>query len=130
MSLLMRSSPAALLLLSAIAMAAGDIGGYSVTARHAMPGEGGWDYLSHDAAHHRLYVTRGNRIQVLDSATGRLEAEIPDTAGVHGVALATDLGKGYASNGQGNSITAFDLQTLKTLAVIKPALAENPDFIT
>ena len=104
-------------------------GDYVLKATHRIAGEGGWDYLSYDASSNRLYVTRGTRIQVVDPDSGQLVAEIPDTPGVHGVALALDLGKGYTSNGRGNSITVFDLDRLRTLTQVATPDADNPDFI-
>ena len=120
---------ACLLLLSGWALAAADSGSYAVTARHPIPGDGGWDYLSHDAAQNRLYISRGTRVQVFDPAAGRVEAEIADTPGVHGVALAADVGKGYTSNGRSNTVSVFDLKTLKTLSIIQTPLGLNPDYI-
>jgi YVTN family beta-propeller protein len=102
---------------------------YTLKHRYAISGEGGWDYLTYDPASNRLFVSRATRVQVIDPDRGALLQEIPDTPGVHGIALAPDLGKGYVSNGRDNSITVFDLKTLATLAKIKPEGSENPDFI-
>jgi len=102
---------------------------YQLKARHAVGGEGGWDYLTYDADHHRLFIARGQRVQVLDPDTGAVLGEIADTPGVHGVALDTVLGKGYTSNGRGNTVTVFDQRSLKTLSVIALSGADNPDFI-
>jgi DNA-binding beta-propeller fold protein YncE len=102
---------------------------YKLKARHVIGGEGGWDYLSVDPAANRLYIARGQRVQVVDPDSGHVVGEIADTAGVHGVALDAELGKGYTSNGRGNSVTVFDIATLKTLSVIALTGAENPDFI-
>ena len=102
---------------------------YVVKEKFSIAGEGGWDYLTYDSASKRLFISRGTRVQVVDPATGMLLAEIADTPGVHGIALAGDLGKGYTSNGRDNSLTVFDLKSLKTLATIKTPGGENPDFI-
>ena len=91
-------------------------------------GEGGWDYVVVDAAARRLYVTRGTRVAVLNADSGAAEGEIPNTDGVHGVALAPDLGRGFTSNGRANTITIFDPKTLATLGTVK-ATGENPDAI-
>jgi DNA-binding beta-propeller fold protein YncE len=91
-------------------------------------GEGGWDYLNLDAAARRLYVSRGTRVAVLNADSGKAEGEIPNTEGVHGVALAPDLGRGFTSNGRANTITIFDPKTLATIGTVK-VTGENPDAI-
>jgi YVTN family beta-propeller protein len=101
---------------------------YRVAARLVPGGDGGWDYLTVDAPGHRLFVSRWSRVQVVDLASGRLAGEIPDTEGVHGIALAPELGVGFTSNGRAGSVTVFDLKTLATVATIKLA-ARNPDAI-
>jgi DNA-binding beta-propeller fold protein YncE len=101
--------------------------GYAVTQRHVLGGEGGWDYLTWDAAGERLFITRGTHVIVVDSATGKQTGEIPNTAGVHGVALAPDLGKGFISDGRENKVTVFDLKTLATLATVD--VGKVPDAI-
>ncbi len=101
---------------------------YEVKQKYVLGGEGGWDYLTFDASGKRLFISRGTRVMVVDPAKGSVLGEIPDTAGVHGIALAHDLGKGYTSNGRDNSVTVFDLKTLKTTGKIKID-AENPDAI-
>ena len=100
---------------------------FQLLARHPIPGEGGWDYLAFDVATKHLFVTRGDRVQVVDPADGRLVGTVEGTPGVHGVALAPDLGKGYASNGRDRSVTVFDAATLRTLGRI-PA-GDTPDAI-
>jgi DNA-binding beta-propeller fold protein YncE len=91
-------------------------------------GAGGWDYLTIDSAKHRLYISRGTRVDVLDIQSGKVVGSIPDTQGVHGIALADGLNRGYASNGRANSVTAFDLATLKILQEV-PVPGKNPDAI-
>ncbi len=102
---------------------------YMLKAKFAIGGEGGWDYLTYDPTANRLFIARGNRVQVINPDTGALLGEIPDTPGVHGVALAPDVDKGFTSNGRDNSVTVFDLTTLRTLRTIKTPNGENPDFI-
>jgi YVTN family beta-propeller protein len=87
-----------------------------------------WDYLAVDPQHKRLFVTRGDHVQVLDAATGKPVGEIPNTAGVHGVAFAPDLKLGFTSNGRANSVTVFDLDTLQVKEVL-PVSGTNPDAI-
>lgn len=93
----------------------------------AVGGEGGWDYLSVDAAAHRLYVTHGTKIVVIDTGTDAVVGEIDDTPGVHGFAIAPDLQRGFSSNGREAMAGIVDLKTLKTLS--KVATGENPDAI-
>jgi DNA-binding beta-propeller fold protein YncE len=102
---------------------------YSLARSHRLGGEGGWDYLSHDVGSNRLFITRGNRVQVVDGRSGTVIGEIPDTPGVHGVAIAAELGKGYTSNGRDDSIGVFDLKTLEPVARVPTPLGQNPDFI-
>ena len=120
---------AALLSLVAALPMAAQAGDYTLLNKFALGGEGGWDYLSYDKGSKRLFIARGNRVQVVDAERGVVTGEISDTPGVHGVALATDLGKGYSSNGRDNSVTVFDMVTLKPLARISTPAGENPDFI-
>jgi DNA-binding beta-propeller fold protein YncE len=102
---------------------------YSLVRSHRIGGQGGWDYLSHDAGSNRLFITRGSRVQVVDADNGTVVGEVLDTPGVHGVAIAADLGKGFTSNGRDNSVGVFDLKTLKPLARVPTPLGLNPDFI-
>jgi YVTN family beta-propeller protein len=101
---------------------------YKLVQTVAVGGEGGWDYLTVDAAARRLYVTHGTRVLVFDADTLARVGEIPDTAGVHGVALAPDLGRGFTSNGRASTVTIFDLKTLKPINEVK-VTGENPDAI-
>ena len=84
---------------------------YHLVKDIAIGGEGGWDYLITDAAAHRLYTSHATKIVVADTETGKVVGEIPDLAGVHGIALAPDLGRGFTSNGRANSSTIVDLKT-------------------
>lgn len=79
----------------------------------------GYDYLRFDPTAHRLFIAHATRVEVIDADTGKRLGEIADTPGVHGIALAPELGRGFTSNGRGRSVTMFDLQTLKPLSVIK-----------
>ncbi len=101
---------------------------YQVKQKYVLGGEGGWDYLTFDAAGKRLFISRGTHVMVVDPYKGSVLGDIPDTSGVHGIALAQDLGKGFTSNGRDNTITVFDLKTLKETARIKIE-GENPDAI-
>jgi DNA-binding beta-propeller fold protein YncE len=104
-------------------------GEYGLVGSYPVAGDGGWDYLSYDATSDRLFVTRGDRVQVVNPANGHVAFEITDTPGVHGVALAPDLGKGYTSNGGDDSVTVFDMKSFATVAKIKTVGGERPDAI-
>lgn len=113
-------------------LAAGVVGhaadpGYHVVKEIAIGGEGGWDYLIVDPAAHRVYVSHTSKIVVADTESGTVVGEIPDTPGVHGFAIASDLGRGFTSNGRGNSSTIVDLKTLKPIGTVKTGA--NPDSI-
>jgi DNA-binding beta-propeller fold protein YncE len=101
---------------------------YQVKQKYVLGGDGGWDYLTFDAAGKRLFISRGTHVMVVDPYKGAIVGDIPDTAGVHGIAIAQDLGKGFTSNGRDNTVTVFDLKTLKQTAKIKID-GENPDAI-
>jgi YVTN family beta-propeller protein len=107
--------------------AAGAGGGYQVTGKIPVEGEGGWDYLVVDEAARRLYLSHATHVVVFDVDSRKVVGDIPDTPGVHGIALAPELSQGFISNGRANSVTIFDLKTLKTLATV-PA-GTNPDAI-
>ncbi|MFK2903090.1 YncE family protein [Dyella ginsengisoli] len=128
---LLRSAlPAALALLLAplVSAHAGGAAPLKVIDRLPLGGPGGWDYLSVDAPHRHLFVSRGDRVVVVDLVSGKPVGTITDTAGVHGVAVAEDLGQGFTSNGASASVTVFDLATLKPLGTIA-GTGQNPDAI-
>lgn len=77
-------------------------------------GGGSWDYLAFDDVRHRLFVSRGSHVPVFDTKDAKTVGDITETPGVHGIAIAQDLGLGFTSNGRDNSVTVFDLATLKT----------------
>lgn len=112
------------LLAAVLAAAAPD---YKVTGKIHIGGTGGWDYVYVDSANHRLYVSHNSKTEVVDTAADKVIGEIPDTNGVHGIAIANDLGKGFTSNGRDNDVTVFDIKTLKVLSRIKTG--QNPDSI-
>jgi DNA-binding beta-propeller fold protein YncE len=100
---------------------------YEKTHTISIGGEGGWDFLEVDPANRRLYVTRGNRVVVVDLDSEKVVGEIADTPGVHGIAFVPDLGRGFTSNGGDSSVTVFDTKTLKTLGKVKAN--GRPDII-
>jgi DNA-binding beta-propeller fold protein YncE len=93
----------------------------------AIGGEGGWDYLSVDAANRRLYVSHATKVVVVDIDKDTIVGEIAPTPGVHGIAIAPDLGRAFVSNGRESSVSVVELKTLQTLS--KVATGENPDAI-
>ena len=90
-------------------------------------GEGGWDLLAVDGDNHHLFLPRGDRVTVVDLDTGTSLGDIPNTEGVHGVAIAGPEGKAYISNGKSGTVSVVDLKTLQTLQVAR--VGENPDAI-
>jgi YVTN family beta-propeller protein len=101
---------------------------WSVEQQWNVGGAGGWDYLTLDASGRRLFVSRATRVDVVSTESGKVIGTIPDTAGVHGIALAPDLKRGFTSNGKANSVTVFDLDTFKTIKEVKIS-GQNPDAI-
>ncbi len=120
-----RSIAAALLVLPALAGAASP--SLKEVARIHVGGEARWDYLEVDSPNHRLYVSHGGATEVIDTQSDRVVGQIPDTPGVHGIALAPDLGLGFISDGKADVVTVFDLATLKTVG--KVPVGSNPDAI-
>lgn len=104
-----------------------DVPKYEVINHFAVGGEGGWDYLAFDDVAGRLFISRGTHVLVLDPSNGKQLGDIPDTPGVHGIALAQDLGLGFISNGRAGTVTIFDLKTLKKTGDVKAGT--NPDAI-
>jgi DNA-binding beta-propeller fold protein YncE len=102
--------------------------GYHVVKTIPIGGPGKWDYIVVDNAARRVYVTHGTHVVVLDADSDAVVGDIPDTPGVHGVALAPDLGRGFTSNGKANTVTIFDLKTLMPISTVKSGSA-NPDAI-
>ena len=100
---------------------------YHEIKKIAVGGEGGWDYLTCDGAAHRLYISRSTHVTIVDLEKGSVAGDIPNTPGVHGIALNSRLHRGYTSNGRDNSVTVFDTQTLKEVEKVK--VGGNPDCI-
>ena len=109
---------------------AADAPGYHLVKTTAVGGDGGWDYLTYDAMGKQLYISRSNRVMVVDPSKDGKDAvvgEISNTPGVHGIAIAPRLHRGFTSNGQENTVTVFDTQTLKETARVK--VGTDPDSI-
>jgi len=101
---------------------------YTVANKFSIEGDAGWDYLTSDDSTGRLFVSHSTIVQVLDENTGKIVGTISDTKGVHGIALAQDLNKGFISNGKDSSVTVFDLKTLATIEKVS-VTGRNPDAI-
>jgi DNA-binding beta-propeller fold protein YncE len=99
-----------------------------VIKTYKLGGDGGWDYLNIDPESHHLFISRSTHVIVIDAESGKPVGDIPDTPGVHGIALANDLGRGFTSNGREGSVSIFDLKTLKPISKVQ-AVGENPDAI-
>lgn len=108
------------------AAAAAD-GGYSVIKKIPIPGQGSFDYLTVDEGARRLYVSHGTQVEVLDIDSLGIVGSIPNTPGVHGIAVAPESGRGFVSNGQASTVTIFDLKTLQRIADVPTG--KKPDAI-
>ena len=102
--------------------------GYHVIHRINAGGEGGWDYVTVDPDGNRLFLSRGTHAMVIDLGRDSVVGDIPNTLGIHGVALAPELNRGFTSNGRDSSVTIFDYKTLAPIAVVKIP-GRNPDAI-
>src|SRR5258708_351046 len=118
--------PSITVLVTATALAASGPG-YKVVNTYKVGGDGGWDYLTADASARRLYISRATHVIVLDLDSGKTVGDIADTPGVHGIALAPELGRGFVSNGREGTVSIFDLKTLATSSKVK--VGDNPDAI-
>src|SRR5580692_604802 len=102
-------------------------GGYSIVKKISIPGQGSWDYLTIDQAARRLYVSHGTQVEVIDVDSRAIVGKIENTPGVHGIAIAPELGRGFVSNGQAATVTIFDLKTLKKIEDV--TVGKKPDAI-
>ena len=101
--------------------------GYHIIKKLQVGGEGGWDYLTIDDVARRLYISRSTHVMIIDLDTDKVIGDITDTPGVHGIAVAPKLNRGFTSNGKADTSTIFDLKTLKVLGTVKTG--GNPDAI-
>ena len=102
-------------------------GPYRFAKEIPIPGDTGFDYLSVDPVAHRLFVSHGTKIVVVDIEHDKIEGEITGVTGVHGLTLGKDLGLGFSANGGENTVGIVDLATLKTLQKVKAG--KDPDTI-
>ena len=92
--------------------------GFHILGEVKIGGDGGWDYLTVDGAARRLYVSHNTHVAVIDIDAQKVVGDIPDTTGVHGIAIAPELNRGFTSNGRANNVTIFDLKTLKMISQV------------
>jgi hypothetical protein len=109
-----------------LAHAASQSTGYHLVKKVILGGEGGWDYLNADSETHRVFISHGTHMVVVDQ-DGNVVGDITNLNGAHGAALAPDLNRGYITNGRGNSVTIFDLKSLQTIKELPLPAAQNPD---
>jgi YVTN family beta-propeller protein len=100
---------------------------FAITKKITIPGQGSWDYLAVDESARRLYVSHQTQVEVIDVDSQSVVGSVPKTMGVHGIAIAPELGRGFTSNGQSNNVTIFDLKTLKPIADVP--VGKKPDAI-
>ncbi len=100
---------------------------YRVMGRYPVPGDGGFDYVTLDSSARRLYLSHATQVDVLDADTGKVVGTIPDTPGIHGVALAPAFKHGFTSNGRENKVSMFDPSTLQLIKKID--VGKGPDGI-
>jgi YVTN family beta-propeller protein len=100
--------------------------GYHLLKTIHVGGEGSWDYLTVDAASRRLYLSRSNRVMVVDVDKGKVVGEVKDTPGIHGIAVVAKRNKGYTSNGRDSTVTVFDLETLAETSRVKVGSRPDP----
>jgi YVTN family beta-propeller protein len=101
--------------------------GYHLIKKVKLGGEGGWDYLTADPAGRRLFISRGTHVMVVDADEGKVVGDIPNTSGIHGIALVPEMNKGFTSNGKTNTSTIFDMKALQSLG--EASTEKNPDAI-
>src|SRR5690349_11521339 len=86
--------------------------GLKVLSKIKVGGAGGWDYVTVDSVNRRVYIAHGTKVDVVDPDAGKVVGSIDQLHGVHGIAIAPDLNRGFITNGSSNSVTIFDLKTL------------------
>lgn len=101
---------------------------YHFEKKISVPGNSWWDYLSIDTIHHRLFVSHGDAVNVINLNKGTVETSITGLKGIHGVAVADDLNKGFISDGEANAVVVFNLTTFKKIKTI-PVTGKDPDCI-
>jgi len=100
---------------------------FKVLKKISVEGKDGWDCLTVDSEAQRLYIAHGTKVDVLDIKTDKVIGTIPDTPGVHGVAVVPSLNLGFISQGKADSVAIFDLNTFQKTGEVKTE--KNPDII-
>jgi len=100
---------------------------YHLEKKIQIPGQGSWDYLTVDEVARRLYISHGTQVKVIDADSGATVSKVLNTLGVHGIAIAPALGRGFVSDGQTSTVTIFELNTLKTIQEVPTG--KKPDAI-
>ncbi len=116
----------AFLMIPALCIAA-DAPGFKITKHYAVPGDGGFDYVTFDQSSNRIYASHGTEVNVLDADSGKLLGKVDDTPGVHGIAIVPALHRGFTTNGAESTVSVFDTNTFKTIKKI--AVDKDPDFV-
>jgi len=106
---------------------AADAPGFKLTKHYAVPGDGGFDYVTFDTSSNRVYVSHENEVDVLDADSGKLLGKVADTPGVHGTAIVPELHRGFTTNGDEDMVSVFDTNNFKTIKKIP--VDKDPDFI-
>jgi DNA-binding beta-propeller fold protein YncE len=122
-----KKDPVLFFVLFSWSIASAALAPYKKTGEIKIGGDGGWDYVTMDDATHRLYMSQATRVVVVDTQNDQIVGEIKDTQGVHGIAIAADLGRAFSSDGKEGKVALIDLKTLQITA--KTAVGENPDAI-
>jgi YVTN family beta-propeller protein len=123
----MRTKYKLMLALLGLATIAAGPSGYKISGKIALPGTGGWDYVTVDAAARRVYIAHATQVEILDADSLQAVGKITDTPGAHGVALATEFGRGFITAGKADSVIVFDLKSLKPIAQVKSG--KKPDAV-
>ena len=113
-----------------IAAAAFAAEGYKVITKYKIGGTGGWDYVAVDQVNRRIYASHATTVEVLDADSGKVLGQIAQLHGVHGIAVAADLNKGFITNGTSNSVTVFDLKTRDKVGELRPPIRARTRFVT
>lgn len=116
-----------ILTLALLAAAVWAAEGYKIIGKIKIGGEGRWDYVAMDSVNRRLYVSHNTSVEVVDPDARKVIGTVPQLHGVHGIAIANDLNKGFITNGGSNSVTIFDLKSLAKTG--EPAAGKNPDAV-
>ena len=95
---------------------------YHVVKTVALGAPDRWDYVVVDSPSHRVYVSHGSEVAVIDARDGTILGKVEGMpGGSHGIGISTATGKGYTDDGQAGVAVPFDLKTFKAGTPIKAA---------